>query len=280
MMGPAVDWNLGSPNLPDLLTSLVRTGRTFDLSQETSNDMPTHPRQPPFLLTLHSRHGDTSREHGYSAANELLVMCGHHGTHMDALNHVSVHGLLRGGAVASVAQQGTGGLVEGDIASASPIMSRGVLLDLPAHRGVVALPAGSEVKLTEVIDILDKMHFHARSGDVFLFHTGWGSRWTRPDQYYPTDGQQPGPGVEVANWLIAREARAVGSDTMVFERVGPRQNAMPVHSALLYAGGIHIMENLLLDDLAQSGVGVFLFVALPLKLRGATGSPIRPIALA
>ena len=87
----------------------------------------------------------------------------------------------------------------------------------------------------------------------------------------------PGPAVEGARWLSERGIFAAGSDTVAFERVP--DPSMPVHVHLLVESGIHIVECLNLEGLAAAGVAEFLFVALPLKIRGATGSPVRPIAL-
>lgn len=265
---------------PQALCALLRSGSVYDLSQPTSARMPVHPRHPPFLLSMLRRHGDTHRDGGYSAANELLVMCGHHGTHMDALGHVSMGGMLHGGVDAAEAQGGGEGLRSADIASALPIVTRGLLVDVAGHRGVDHLPAGSEIVLSEVLDILEAAKVMPQVGDVYLFRSGWGSLWDQPELYYSADGcPQPGPSEEVARWLSAQQARAAGSDTMAFEMVVQGQNSMPAHSVLLFESGIHIIENLWLEELAKSGISEFLFVASPLRIRGATGSPMRPIAV-
>ena len=88
----------------------------------------------------------------------------------------------------------------------------------------------------------------------------------------------PGPERAAAEWLSAHGIFATGSDTICFERVPA--SAMPVHVHLLVENGIHIIENLDLEALAADDVREFLFVAAPLKLRGGTGSPIRPLAIA
>jgi kynurenine formamidase len=87
----------------------------------------------------------------------------------------------------------------------------------------------------------------------------------------------PGPALASAQWLSARGIFAAGSDTVAFEKVPDA--GMPVHVHLLVERGIHIIECLNLEELAAAGAAEFLFVALPLKLEGATASPIRPIAV-
>jgi len=70
----------------------------------------------------------------------------------------------------------------------------------------------------------------------------------------------------------------VGSDTAIFEK-GPIAEAAPVHTFLLTERRIHIMENLDLEALAATGTTTFFFMALPLRVKGGTASPLRPIAV-
>ena len=85
-----------------------------------------------------------------------------------------------------------------------------------------------------------------------------------------------------------REVYAVGSDTETFEvqpapdpapDPGPTGNPQPVHTALLIERGVYIMESLDLEELARQRRYEFLFVALPVKIRGATGSMVDPVAV-
>ena len=71
---------------------------------------------------------------------------------------------------------------------------------------------------------------------------------------------------------------AAGSDTVALE-VLPNP-AMPVHVHLLVESGIHIIEVLNLEEIASNGVYTFVFMAAPLKIRGGTGAPVRPLAIA
>ncbi len=259
--------------------ALVRTGRVWELGHELHRGMPVHPHHPSFTLSLSKRHGDAYREGGYSTANDLIVLSGHHGTHMDALGHVSVHGRLHGGVDADRAQRGLGGLTSGDIASQAPLVARGVLVDVPRLLGVDELDPGYLITPEELDAATEKAGVRLRPGDVALFRTGWARRWERPADFFP-DGLQPGPGEAVARRLSAAGVIAAGSDTMSFESVAPGQNAMPCHVHLLQERGIPIMEMLDLEAVAAAGLHEFLFVALPLRLRGATGSPVRPVAIA
>jgi len=115
-----------------------------------------------------------------------------------------------------------------------------------------------------------------RPGDVVLIRTGWGKFWDDAGKYISAV-HSPGPGLDGAKWLSGRGVFAAGSDTAPFEFTPSPE--MSVHAHLLVERGIHIIECLNLEALSASGVTEFLFVALPLKIRGGTGSPIRPVAL-
>src|SRR5437588_570298 len=115
-----------------------------------------------------------------------------------------------------------------------------------------------------------------RRGDVVAIRTGWATYFEDAEKFI-AQVKGPGPGIEGARWLSARGIFAAGSDTVAFEKVP--DHAMPVHVHLLVESGIHIIECLNLDELAEAGVTEFLFVGAPLKLRGATGAPLRPLGL-
>jgi kynurenine formamidase len=85
----------------------------------------------------------------------------------------------------------------------------------------------------------------------------------------------------VARWVAERKASMVGSDqsgTEVQPSADPKQ-AYPVHQELMMKNGIFNLENLALDELARDGAYEFLFVFTPVRFKGATGSPGRPIAI-
>jgi kynurenine formamidase len=268
---------LSGAELVSLLRS-VRDGRVWELSHELFEGMPSHPRHAPFRLELVQAHGDKYRDGGYSAANELITMSGHHGTHIDALGHVSVYGTLFGGVPVGTAQPDRRGLRARDVAELPPFIARGVLLDVPASQGRRMLEAGEEVTAVGLAAAASYAGTTLRPGDAALIRTGWGALWPRPG-FYPADGAQPGPSEEAAQWLAGQGIALAGSDTMVFERVVPGQNAMPGHVLMLREHGIPIVEKLYLEEVAGAGVRECVLVLLPLRLRGGTGSPVRVIAI-
>jgi kynurenine formamidase len=142
-----------------------------------------------------------------------------------------------------------------------------VLLDMGMHEADYEVTPSDLDRVSRGVDI--------REGDVVLLRTGWARRFDDAASYI-NGVRGPGPGLEGGRWLSERKIFAAGSDTVSFEKVPSAD--MPVHVHLLAESGIHIIEVLNLEDLSRDGVREFLFVGAPLKLRGATGAPVRPVA--
>jgi kynurenine formamidase len=152
------------------------------------------------------------------------------------------------------------------------LVRRGVLLDVAKAQGVDVLPKDFAIRPEH----LESCSVNVLEGDVALIRTGWARYWDDAAKFI-SEVHSPGPGLESAKWLSARRVFAAGSDTAPFEFAPSPE--MSVHVHLLVESGIHIIECLNLEELSASGVTEFVFIALPLKIRGGTGSPIRPIAL-
>ena len=204
-----------------------------------------------------------------------MTLGGHVGTHIDALSHFSCDGKMHGGIVPT--QSYSGGVDEHSVDTIAPILRAGVLFDVAGLIGVDALAADFEV----TPEHLAACGVEPVAGGIALIRTGWGRFWNDSARFI-TGGSGsavvgPGPTVPAAKWLSDRGIFAAGSDTAGrFERVPSK---MEVHVHLLVRHGIHIIECLNLEELAASGAKEFLFVASPLKIRGGTGSPVRPVAL-
>ena len=258
--------------MPDLFDALS-AAKVYDLGQPYFVGMPHFPTHPPFLFSLTREHGDHVGPEGHSSAAEAMALGGHCGTHIDALCHFSSRGKLFGDQ--PVAQSYAGGLAQYSADTIAPILRRAVLLDLARVAGVPVLPQDFEV-LPQHLDAA--AHGLAIApGDVVLLRTGWSRYWAEPRRFI-AQGHGPGPSLAAARWLSEHGVFAAGSDTLAFERI-PAET-MPVHVHLLVEKGIHIVECLNLEELAAAGVSRFVLVAAPLKIRGATGAPMRPLALA
>jgi kynurenine formamidase len=170
----------------------------------------------------------------------------------------------------------------GDSSRMPPFFTRGVLLDAAGHRGVDCLPAGSPVDATELEAIASSQGVTVERWDVVVIRTGYMRLW--PDAERMAAHRTPGPDISAARWLLERGVVATGSDTETYEvqpapDPGSTGNPQPVHTLLLIESGIYVMESLDLEALAHEGLYEFLFVALPLKIRGATGSMVDPVAV-
>jgi len=259
--------------ITELLAGIARC-RAIDLAQPYYLGIPHYPLHAPFLYSLSKKHGETVHAGGASSAAEAITLSTHTGTHIDALAHYSCEGKLHGGQETAGIQTYAGGMERLSVDTIQPIFRRGVLLDIARLEATDVLPGDF---------IITPKHLERASngieivpGDVVLLRTGWSKYWSDPAKFI-SDLHCPGPALEGAQWLSARGVFAAGSETAPFEFVpSPR---MAVHVHLLVEKGIHIMECLNLEELAASGAREFLFVANPLKIRGGTASPIRPVAL-
>jgi len=233
-----------------------------------------HPAHVPpgFGYLLHRRHepGGPDRRSG---ASGILVTSDHAGTHIDALCHQAEDLQIHGPRKMTPRLQTSAGFTELGIDSVAPIMARGVLIDLAP-----CAPA-RWVPLAEVQAAAQKQGVEPRAGDVVLLRTGGGALWKQPAEYLRTAGMAG----EVSQWLADLGVRAVGADNVAWDWIEGSDPAtgttLPGHVILLVRSGIHILEHLYLEELARDRVREFTLVCLPLKIMGATGSPVRPIAL-
>lgn len=251
----------------------ARGARVFDLGRELIAGMPQSLNHPEFRMALLRRHGDVMRADGGSAANELIVTGGHVGTHIDALSHVSQDMRLYKDIDAREASAG-GRFSTYGIETVEPFLCRGVLLDIESE-------AGYEITPDDLDAACERQGIQPAAGDVILIRTGWGRLWPDRNAYGGRESGVPGPGEAGAKWLASKGIRAAGADTIAFEHLAPGagHTLLPGHRILLVEHGIHIIETLALEELAAAGVYEFLFVLVPLKIVGATGSPARPLAV-
>jgi kynurenine formamidase len=266
----------------DPLLDVVASGvRVFDLGRPMFAGMPQSPNHPRFLHSVTRRHGDVVRADGGSAANDLLVTGTHVGTHIDALAHVSHQGLLHGGVSAAAAMQG-GRFMDHGVHTIAPIVGRGVLLDVPATLGIDSCPAGHEITAAELAATAQRQDTVIGVGDVVLVRSGWGRRFDEgAESYLGFSTGVPGVGEEGARWLAGHGVLAAGADTVAFEWLAPGEGhaLLPAHRVLLVEYGVYIIETLNLEELALARRHEFTIMLAPLNLVGATGSPVRPLAV-
>jgi len=272
---------------------LVKGGKVYDLAQLVDRNSPNWPGHPPYeLVTFRSPFGEWNQgDQGWLMSNndanicfasEVTIHCQHTGTHMDGLCHVVAGQAWAGyNGFSQKKILGDWGFVKTGIETVPPVFCRGILLDVAAYKGVKCLKPGYEITVADIEGTLKKQGTKINKGDAVLIRTGAGQFW--PDKQKATIG--PGPGWKACKWLLDKGMMVGGTDTVAYETqpvpggVGPvGTNPHPGHTALFHHG-VHILELLNLEGLAQDNVYEFLFVTVPNKFRGATGSNIRPIAI-
>jgi kynurenine formamidase len=264
------------------LASLLSTldgAEIFELEHERYVGAPIFPAHwPGFVYTLHRHHerlGDRVR----TSASGTLTMQEHSGTHIDALCHQAVEMEMFGGVQVDPSVQTDRGFTELGAETIEPIMRRGVLLDVAAALGTDRLDPGYLVTDADLERTAKHQGTTLEPGDCVLVRTGNGSIYDDPERYLA------GPGIAQsgARWLAGHRPFLCGADNVAFDfpdNVDPELGSLPCHVVLIYEAGIYIVENLNLEGLAAAGRHEFLFVCLPMRLRGVTGSPVRPVALA
>ena len=272
---------------------LVREGRMISLAAVRYPGMPLFPGHPPFQVLNYrtprgirvtgARPWGPVNEAGLGYMAEYVMATSHSGAHMDALAHMTVdddmHWYGGGNADEHLTDFGPTYL---DASTMPPFFTRGVLLDAAGFRGVPCLPKGSPIDAAELEAICAAEGVEVRAGDVVAIRTGYMGLW--PDAEAMAAHKTPGPDLSAARWLLERGVVATGTDTETYEvqpapDPGPTGNPQPVHTLLLIQNAIYLMESLDLESLASERLYEFLFVALPVKIRGATGSMVDPVAV-
>ncbi|HEX3863465.1 MAG TPA: cyclase family protein [Stellaceae bacterium] len=264
----------------------VRDGRLFDLSHVIGADAPYMiPNQTPFLLSIWASWRDSiKRRRKMGAVNdagsnvERAEMTMHVGTHIDALGHFSIGDRLYNGLSAEETVTDWG-LDQLGIEHAPPMITRGVLLDVAGLDGGAHLNPGRAITPDELKRAADAAGVAISAGDIVLIRTGWG-RFFGVDNARYLEGE-PGIDVAAARWLTRQDVVAIGCDNMAVEVLPnpDRTVMMPVHQHVLAEAGVYLIENLALEEAVRERLTSFCFILLATKYKGATGCPVRPVAL-
>ena len=282
---------IGAANLltPEKRLAALRSvtqGRIFDVSHEIAMNAPyMMPNQTPYLMSLWTNWRDSMRRRRkMGATNEVGVniermeMTAHVGTHIDALGHFSIGDRLYNN-VSAEDEVTDWGLNRLGIEHAPPMVTRGVLLDVAGLDGGAHLLPGRVITPEDLQRAVAAAKVTIEAGDIVMIRTGWGQLFGIDNARYVAG--EPGIDVPAARWLTEQGVVAVGSDNMAVE-VLPNPNkaiSMPVHQHLLVEAGVYIIENLALEEIAREKLSNFCFILLATKYKGATGCPVRPIAM-
>ena len=256
---------------------LIRTGEVFELAHVLSGSMP-------FSLTrrfeLHTKRTVMNPGTNRRGSNEEIVLSeiGQVGTQFDGFSHQtignSLYNCYKGDEIATRT-----GFTKLGIEQVGALMTRGVLIDVAALKQVEMLPDTYEITVQDLQQSLKRQNLTLQPGDAVIIHTGYGRLWGKENGRYSKNC--PGLGVAAAEWLARQDPMLVGADNFGVGVSPDRdpQVSNPVHQIMLVINGIHLLENMKLDDLAAKRVYEFAFVIQPLKIQGGTGSTVAPIAI-
>ena len=255
---------------------LIRTGRVIELGQVLRGSMPLGARHFDVYMKPTGRNAGSNRR----GSNEELVVAemGQVGTQFDGFTHQTI-----GDSLYNCFDQNEiltrSGFTRLGVENVGTLMTRGVLIDVAALKGVDMLPDRYEITVDDLRQALDRQGVALEAGDAVLIHTGWGVLWDTDAERFMASN--PGIGVAAAQWLVDRDPMLLGADNQPVE-VSPNPDpelSLPIHQMMLVVNGIHLVERMRLDELAAAGAYEFAFVVQPLKIEGATGSTVAPVAI-
>ena len=270
--------------------SSVKSGKTYDLSVEYFVGMPSfHSLGDPayqYWLT-HTPHGTVvenpnglgkAMNEKVSYTGDAISMYTHMGTHIDALNHCGLNGEIWNGFSAEE-HLGDKGWKKTGAETIPPIIARGVLIDVAAYMGRTVLDHNYRVGSEDLKGALKKQQVELKKGDVVLIRTGQAQFYENADRFLH---QYPGINLDAVKWLVEEKGvMLLGADNLSFEAFPPERsdNWVPVHTYLLAEKGVMFIEQMFLEELSADRVYEFAFIAASLKLKGASGAPMRPLAI-
>jgi kynurenine formamidase len=256
---------------------LIKTGEVIEIAHVMNDKMPFFGTRRFDVHVKRTFMNDFSNRRG---SNEELVISeiGQVGTQFDGFAHQthedSHYNCFKTGAIST-----RGGFTKLGIEKVGMLMTRGVLIDVAALKGVDTLPDTYEITIKDLQDALAKQRMTLQPGDAVLINTGWNKLWGKDNARYVKSC--PGIGIAAAEWLARQDPMLIGADNWPVE-VAPNPDpklSLPVHQVALVVNGLHLLENLKLDELAAKQVYEFAFVMQPIKAQGFTGSTVAPVAI-
>jgi len=257
-------------------TRLIKGGEVIEIAHPLNSQMAffgtrrfdVHPKRT-FMNDFSNRRG----------SNEEIVISemGQVGTQFDGFAHQSHedshYNCVKTGDIST-----RGGFTKFGMDKVGTLMTRGVMLDIAGLKGVDTLPDAYEITVEDLEAAMKRQSVKIQPGDAVLINTGWGRLYGKDNARYVKTS--PGIGVKAAEYLAKLDPMLLGADNWPVE-VAPNPDpklSLPVHQVALVVNGIHLLENLKLDEMAAKKVYEFAFVMQPLKA-SFTGSTVAPVAI-
>jgi kynurenine formamidase len=257
--------------------ALVRSGRVYDLGLDLNATVPQGVAGAfmPFSFDWMHLPDPCAGAEEFQFAAEGIAGTPHIGTHIDGLMHITSGVRTFGGFdVREVVTDD--GFAHDGMETVPPIVTRALILDVAARRGD-PLPDSYEITSSDLDDVLRDRHLDIRKGDAVLVRTGKVREYGIDNEAY--QAAQPGVGADAAIWLYEQGMAVLGTDTTGTEPQPFPDSTRTTHQAMLVERGVHLVENLNLEEIAADGICEAMFICLPLRLTGATGSWVRPVAI-
>jgi kynurenine formamidase len=258
-------------------TRLIRTGEVIELGYVLNGSMPFFGTR---RFDLHTKRTFMNPETNRRGSNEEVVVSeiGQVGTQLDGFAHQTIGNSMYN--CFKVDETSTrNGFEKLGIENTGALITRGVLIDIAGLKGVDVLPDNYEITVQDIQQALEKQKMKLEPGDAVILHTGWSRLWGKDNVRYARGC--PGIGVAAAEWLAKQDPMLVGADNFSID-VSPNPDtkvSLPVHQIMLVINGIHLLENLKLEELVAKRVQEFALIVEPLKIQGGTGSTVAPIAI-
>jgi kynurenine formamidase len=277
-----------TPAVVAAAAKLAKTGKVVDLGRVLDEDTPKFPGRywhqavdaSPHFTNL--RRSDTvGKGWGRNQINwitEIQAGTFQVGTQLDSIGHIQIGDrFYNGWTVNEVVEPW--GLNRFGMETVPPIVTRGVLVDVAAYKGVEQLAKGYAITVADLKGALAKQGVEIRAGDAVLFHTGWGGLWGRDNAEFLSG--EPGPGLALVQHLYEKRIALTGADTWSYGPVPGEDPERPflVPQTMYVKMGLFGLENLATEELARRRVYEFLFVVTHAKTRGSTAAVIAPAAI-
>ena len=278
--GAADERGSGNHMKPDSVlraVKFIRTGEVIELGRVLRTDMPFSVGR---RFEMHTKRTVMNTGSNRRGSNEEIMFTemGQVGTQFDGFTHQTIgDSLYNCVKMDDVATRG--GFTKLGIEKTGMLMTRGVLIDVAALKGVDMLPATYPITVDDLQAALKRQKLTLQPGDAVIVNTGWGRLWDKEGERYLKTN--PGLTTASAEWLAKQDPMLIGIDNGpvgVTPDPDPKLNN-PVHQITLVVNGIHLLENLKLDELSGKQVYEFAFIMQPLKILGATGSTVAPVAV-
>jgi len=256
---------------------LIRTGTVVELGRILEANMPFSGTR---RFDLHTKRTQMNPQSNRRGSNEEIVISeiGQVGTQFDGFAHQTVGDKMYN-CVPVDPTATRAGFSKLGVQNVGTLFTRGVLIDVAAFKGVAVLAPDYQITPEDLQGALARQNLKLQPGDAVLFYTGHGQYWAKDNDRFMR--ASPGLGVAAAEWLAKQDPMLVGADNPSID-VSPNPDAalsLPVHQIMLVVNGIHLLENLKLDELAARRVYEFALIVEPLKIQGGTGSTVAPVAV-